>query len=105
VDVATATPILVTLGIAGAALAGTDTLVGTQEAAAQHRITASAAVTLGRGAGTTDPTGAAIRAVPGVRSATPVADTNIYVRSGEDVQTWTGQFIAGPSTAGVLALP
>lgn len=103
--VATAAPILVTLGIAGPALAGTDTLVGTQEAAAGTRVTAPAMVTPAGGAGIADSTVAAIRAVPGVSSAIPVTDTNVYVRSGEDVETWTGRYLGGPGLAAVLRLP
>jgi len=103
--VATAAPILVTLGIAGAALAGTDTLAGTQEAAAHSRITASAMVTPSGGGGIADSTVAAIRAVPGVRSAVPVTDTNVFVRNGEDVETWTGRYLSGPGSAGVFRLP
>jgi len=102
---ATAAPVLVTVGIAGSLMAGTATLIATQQAAARTRISAPIMITPGRGAaGLADATVAAVRAVPGVTAAVPVTNTTVYVRSGSDPDEWTGQY-AGPGLAGVTHLP
>ncbi len=103
--VATATPVLVTLGLAGAALAGTRTLTGTQQAAARHRITAPALIIPAGGTGLADSTVAAIRAVPGVTAAVPVTDTSVYVGNGQDLNAWDAQYVDGAALARVLSLP
>lgn len=102
---ATATPILVTLGLAGTALAGTYTLTGTQQAAARYRITASALIVPQGGAGIADSAVAAIRVMPGVISAVPVTDTSVYVGSGEDLNSWAAQYASGAALATVTRLP
>jgi putative ABC transport system permease protein len=102
---ATATPVLVTLGLAGTGLAGTYTLTGTQQAAAQQRITASAVIIPRATAGIADAAVTAIRAVPGVISAVPVTDTSIYVGNGADLETWSGQYADGTRLATVTRLP
>jgi predicted dinucleotide-binding enzyme len=103
--VATAVPILVTLGLAGAGLAGTYTLTSTQQAAPTHRVTASALVLPAGGGGIADPAVAAIRATPGVISAVPVTDTSLYVGNGEDLNAWDGQYADGAALTGVFRLP
>src|SRR6516225_8662837 len=76
---ATAAPVLVTVGIAGSLMAGTATLIATQQAAARTRISAPVMITPGRGAaGLADATVAAVRAVPGVTAAVPVTNTTVY---------------------------
>jgi putative ABC transport system permease protein len=104
---ATVAPILLTVGFAGAMLAGLGTFSGTsQAAAAASRITAPAIVTPRAGApGLADPTVVAIRAVPGVAAAVPVTDTTVYVRSSGEPEDWTGQYVNGPDIARVLNLP
>jgi len=102
---ATAAPVLVTVGIAGSLMAGTATLIATQQAAARTRISAPVMITPGRGAaGLADATVAAVRAVPGVTAAVPVTNTPVYVRSAGDPDEWTGQYV-GPGLAGVTHLP
>ena len=102
---ATAAPVLVTVGIAGSLMAGTATLIATQQAAARTRISAPVMITPGRGAaGLADATVAAVRAAPGVTAAVPVTNTTVYVRSAGDPDEWTGQY-AGPGLAGVTHLP
>jgi putative ABC transport system permease protein len=102
---ATAAPVLVTVGIAGSLMAGTGTLIATQQAAAQARISAPVMITPGPGsAGLADATVAAVRAAPGVTAAVPVTNTTVYVRSGGDPDEWTGQY-AGPGLSGVTRLP
>src|SRR5262249_31118590 len=97
---ATAAPVLVTVGIAGSIMAGTGTLLATQQAAAQTRISAPVMITPGgRSAGLAGPTVAAVRAAPGVAAAVPVTNTTVYVRSAGDPDEWTGQY-AGPGLAG-----
>lgn len=103
--VATATPILVTLGLAAAALVGTRTLTSTQQDAARHRIAASALIVPARSAGLADATVAAIRGVPGVIAAVPATDTSVYVGNGEDLNSWDAQYVDGAALAGVLSLP
>jgi putative ABC transport system permease protein len=102
---ATAAPVLVTVGIAGSLMAGTSTLLATQQAAARTRISAPVMITPGQGsAGLAGPTVAAVRAAPGVTAAVPVTNTTVYVRSAGDPDEWTGQY-AGPGLAGVTRLP
>jgi len=102
---ATAAPVLVTVGIAGSLMAGTSTLLATQQAAAQTRISAPVMITPGGGsAGLADATVAAVRAAPGVAAAVPVTNTTVYLRSAGDPDEWTGQY-AGPGLAGVTHLP
>jgi putative ABC transport system permease protein len=102
---ATAAPVLVTVGIAGSLMAGTGTLLATQQAAAQTRISAPVMITPGGGsAGLAGPTVAAVRAAPGVAAAVPVTNTTVYLRSAGDLDAWTGQY-AGPGLAGVTHLP
>jgi len=103
--VATVTPILVTLGLAGAGLAGTYTLSTTQQAAAQHRIAASALIIPHGGAGIPGQAVAAIRALPGVLAAVPVTDTSVYVGNGENLNAWSAQYANGAALASVTRLP
>jgi len=103
---ATAAPVLVTVGIAGSLLAGTDTLITTQQAAARARISAPVMITPGRGsAGLADTTVAAVRAAPGVTAAVPVTNTIVYVPSGGDPNQWNGQYVSGPGLSGVTRFP
>jgi putative ABC transport system permease protein len=102
---ATAAPVLVTVGIAGSLMAGTSTLIATQQAAARTRISAPVMITPGQGsAGLADATVAAVRAAPGVTAAVPVTDTTVCVRSAGDPDEWTGRY-AGPGLSGVTRLP
>ncbi len=103
---ATAAPIALTVGFAGSMLAGFGTVNGTQQAAMQRRITATALVTpaVGNG-GLADQTVAAIRRAPGVRAAVPVTDSTVYVRSAGDPDQWTGRYVNGPDLPAVLRLP
>ncbi len=103
---ATAAPIALTAGFAGAMLAGFGTVAGTQQAAMQRRISATALVTPAGGTGgLADQTVAAIRRTPGVRAAVPVTDSTVYVRSAADPDQWTGRFVSGPDLSGVVRLP
>ena len=102
---ATATPILVTVGIAGATLAGFATLAGAIDSAARDRIVADAAVVPGGAPGVADPAVTALRAVPGVSAAVPVTDAPVYVRETGEPENWTGRYAHGPDLAGVLDLP
>jgi putative ABC transport system permease protein len=103
---ATAAPILVTVGIAGSLLAGTDTLNATQQGAIRARISAPVMITPAHGtAGLADATVAAVRDAPGVTAAVPVTDTTVYVRSSGDPDNWTGQYAGGPGLAAVTRLP
>jgi putative ABC transport system permease protein len=102
---ATAAPVLVTVGIAGSLMAGTATLIATQQAAARTRVSAPVMITPGRGAaGLADATVAAVRAAPGVTAAVPVTNTTVYVRSAGDPDEWAGQY-GGPGLSGVIHLP
>src|SRR5262249_59442441 len=99
---APAAPVLVTVGIAGSLIAGTDTLIATQQSAARTRISAPVMIIPGgSSAGLAGATVAAVRAAPGVTAAVPVTDTPVYVRSGGDPDEWTGRYV-GP---GLSALP
>ena len=102
---ATATPVLLTVGLAGALVAGIDTFNGTAQAATRARITAPSLVTPAAGGGLAGPAAAAIAAVPGVTAAVPVAVTNVYVRSGGGPDEWAGEYVPGPSIARALDLP
>jgi putative ABC transport system permease protein len=103
---ATAAPVLVTVGIAGSLLAGTDTLISTQQDAARARISAPVMITPGRGsAGLADATVAAVRAAPGVAAAVPVTNTMVYVPSGGDPDQWPGQYVGGPGLSAVTRFP
>src|SRR5215472_7533238 len=102
---ATAAPVLVTVGIAGSLIAGTDTLIATQQSAARTRISNPVMITPGgSSAGLAGATVAAVRAAPGVTAAVPVTDTTVYVRSGGDPDEWTGRYV-GPGLSGVTHLP
>lgn len=98
----TVAPILVTLGISGAMLAGTQTLTRTTQDSASSRVRATAMIA---GPGLSDPTVAAVRAVPGVAAAVPVTDTPVYVTDAGSPDEWTGRYVNGPDVAGVLDLP
>jgi putative ABC transport system permease protein len=98
----TVAPILVTLGISGAMLAGTETLTRTTQDSASSRVRATAMIA---GPGLSDPTVAAVRAVPGVAAAVPVTDTPVYVTDAGSPDEWTGRYVNGPDVAGVLDLP
>jgi putative ABC transport system permease protein len=102
---ATTAPILITIGIAGATVAGVDTLNATTQRAAASRITAPVMVIPAHGGGLADATVAAIRAVPGVAAAVPATDTSVYVRSAGDPEQWSGRYLPGPQAAQVLRLP
>jgi putative ABC transport system permease protein len=102
---ATATPVLLTVGLAGALLAGIDTFNGTAQAATRARITAPSLVTPADGGGLAGRAAAAIGAVPGVTAAVPVADTNVYVPSGGSPDEWAGEYVPGPSVTRALYLP
>jgi putative ABC transport system permease protein len=98
-------PVLLTVGFAGALLAGNDTLYGAQQQSAASRVVAPVTVTPAAGSdGVTDATLAAIRSAPGVAAAVPVADTTVYVRSGGDPDDWAGQYV-GPGFGGAVRLP
>src|SRR5262249_49166226 len=102
---ATAAPVLVTVGIAGSLMAGTATLIATQQAAARTRISAPVMITPGPGAaGLADATVAAVRAAPGVTAAAPVTTPTVYVRAAGAPDEWPGQY-AGPGLPGVTRLP
>ncbi len=103
---ATAAPILVTVGIAGATLAGFATLTGTESAAAHSRITAPAVVVPSGGQeGLSDAAVAAVRAAPGVTATVPVSTTNVYLRRGDEAEDYEAEYLPGPELAGVLDLP
>ena len=101
---ATAAPILITVGIAGATVAGTETLNATTQQAAASRITAPVIVTPAHSNGLADATVAAIGAVPGV-TAVPATDTSVYVSSAGDPEQWSGRYLPGPQAGQVLRLP
>jgi len=101
---ATAAPILITIGIAGATVAGTETLNATTQQAAASRITAPVIVTPAHSNGLADATVAAIGAVPGV-TAVPATDTSVYVSSAGDPEQWSGRYLPGPQAGQVLRLP
>jgi putative ABC transport system permease protein len=103
---ATAAPILVTVGIAGSTLAGFATLTGTESDAAHSRITAPAVVVPAGGQeGLSDPAVAAVRAAPGVTAAVPVANTDVYLRGGDEAEDYEAEYLPGPELARVLDLP
>lgn len=104
---ATAAPVLVTVGFATASLTGVNSLLNTEQAAVQARITAPAIITpAGGSAGLADSTVAALRTVPGVAAAVPATDTTVYLPQGGDApDNWSARYVAGPQLAGVLALP
>lgn len=102
---ATAAPILVTIGIAGATLAAFGTLEGALQSAARDRIVADAMAVPDAGTGLPDTTVAALRAVPGVTAAVPVTDSPVYVRGDDSPENWTGRYVNGPDLAAVLNLP
>jgi putative ABC transport system permease protein len=102
---ATATPILVTLGVAGATLAGFATLASAIDSAARDRIVADAVVVAGPAPGLADASVAALGAVPGVSAAVSVTDTPVYVRESDEPEDWTGRYGHGPDLAAVLSLP
>jgi putative ABC transport system permease protein len=102
---ATAAPILVTLGIAGATLAGFETLASATDSAVRTRIAADAAVVPGTAAGIADPVVTALRAVPGVTAAVPVTDTPAYVREAGEPEYWTARYANGADFANLLDLP
>jgi putative ABC transport system permease protein len=98
-------PVLLTVGFAGALLAGNDTLYGAQQQSAASRVVAPVTVTPAAGAdGLADSTLAAIRSAPGVTASVPVAGTTVYVRSGGDPDDWAGQYV-GPGFGGAVRLP
>jgi putative ABC transport system permease protein len=102
---ATATPVLVTVGIAGSTLAGFATLASATDSVARDRIVADAAVVPAGAPGIADPAVAALRDVPGVTAAVPVTDAPVYVREDDEPEEWTGRYANGPDLAGVLDLP
>jgi putative ABC transport system permease protein len=102
---ATATPVLLTVGLSGALLAGIDTFNGAAQAAARDRIAAPWIVTPAAGGGLADRAVAAIRAAPGVTAAEPATDTTVYVRSAGDLEEWTGRYVSGPGITRALNLP
>jgi putative ABC transport system permease protein len=102
---ATAAPILVTVGIAGSTLAGFAILASATDSAARARILAEAAVVPGAAPGVADATVQALRAVPGVTAAVPVADTPVWVRDDDEPEDWHGRYVPGPDLAAVLRVP
>ena len=102
---ATASPILVTVGIAAATLISLGTLFSAVESATRDRITADAVAVSAGGPGIADPTVAALRAVPGVEAAVPATDTSVFVRDGDSPEDWQGRYINGPDAARVLNIP
>lgn len=120
------TPVLLTVGFAGAMLSAFGTITTAQQGAAASRVTAPAVATPGGGApgggagnsgtagggtvgggtaGIADSTVARIAAAPGVTAAVPVTTTTVYVRSSGDPDDWTGEYLPGPRAARVLRLP
>lgn len=98
---ATAAPVLVTVALSAAVLAGTATLTATEAAAARSRITASAVV-----AGPlADATVEAIRDVPGVTAAVATTDTVVYVGAANAPFDWTGRYVDGPDLRAVQRIP
>jgi putative ABC transport system permease protein len=102
---ATAAPILVTVGIAGATLAALGTFSSATESAARDRIAADAVVVPAAAPGIAGADVAALRNAPGVTAAVPVTDAPVYVRGDTEPEDWTGRYADGPTLPAGLDLP
>ncbi|MEU5945304.1 FtsX-like permease family protein [Micromonospora sp. NPDC047465] len=100
----TATPILVTIGLAATTLAATATLWETQQRSAQDRITAATVVTPASSAGIGEATVTALGQQPGVRAAVPVRSAEAYVRRGDQIEGLPAMYV-GAGVTEVLNLP
>lgn len=102
---AIAAPVLLTIGIAGAMLAGTATLTHAQQAAAGARIAAPVMIRPSGPAGLASATVAAVRSAPGVAAAAAVTAAPVYVKAAGDPEQWDGLYLDGPSSARLLRYP
>ena len=98
----TATPVLMTVALAGATLAGTATLSATQAGTVRDHVTAPLVVTPSGPTALSDAITAAARGTPGVTAAVPVKQTFAYDRAGRQQPAW---YLDGPAATGALRLP
>lgn len=98
---ATATPVLVTMGLAGAALAGTATLSATQADNVRVHLTAPLVLTSGA-LPLTDTVTAEARQTSGINAAVAVKQTFAFDRTAAGIHQRTAWYVDG---SGVLDLP
>jgi len=101
---ATAGPIILAAGLAGAALLSTDVLSGAGRRAATERVTADLVVTSRAPIGLSEIEVRRLRALPGVRAAVPVRHSIAYVDTGRPGQYEVPAIYAPPGLASVLRL-
>jgi putative ABC transport system permease protein len=102
---ATAAPVLVTVGLAGATLAGTATLSAAQAHSVRDHITAPLVLTPAAGAALTDTTTAEATRVPGIIAAVPVKHSIAYDHTATGVQQHATWCLDGPQALDVMRLP
>jgi putative ABC transport system permease protein len=102
---ATAVPVLLTIGLAGATLAGTATISAAQAQNARDHITAPLVLTPAAGGTLSNATAADASAVPGVTAAVPVKHTFAYDRTDTQVQQHAAWYLDGPHAFHVMRQP
>ncbi|GAA0999524.1 ABC transporter permease [Acrocarpospora macrocephala] len=102
---ATAVPVLATVGLAGASLAGTATLSAAQALGARDHVTASAVVIPAGAAALPDPAAATAERVPGVTAAVRIKQTFAYDRDDRMIRQHAAWYVDGAAAARVLRLP
>ncbi|GAA4473634.1 hypothetical protein GCM10023170_094970 [Phytohabitans houttuyneae] len=100
-----ATPVLMTVALAGATLAGTATLSASQAATVRDHVTAPVVVTPAGPAPLSPAVTAAARGTPGVAGALPVKQAFAFDRDGGTVRQRPAWYLDGPAAAGTLRLP
>jgi putative ABC transport system permease protein len=102
---ATAAPVLVTVGLAGATLAGTATLSAAQAHSVRDHITAPLVLTPAAGAALTDTTSAEAIRVPGIIAAVSVKHSIAYDHTAAGVRQHATWYLDGPQALDVMRLP
>ncbi len=98
-------PVLVTIGLAGGALAGTSTITTTEAAGLRHHLTAPVTVIPAGEAHLPATTTNQLRDLPGVTTAAPVKTTSVYDDLNNTVRENSAWYVDGAAASHVLRLP
>ncbi|MDH2424356.1 ABC transporter permease [Sphaerisporangium sp. TRM90804] len=98
-------PVLVTVGLAGASLAGTETISAAQAAGLRAQLTAPLLVVPAGEARLPDTVARAVEGVPGVTAAARTKATTVFDAEGGTIKQRAAWYVDGPAAARVLRLP
>jgi putative ABC transport system permease protein len=98
-------PVLVTVGLAGGALAGTSTITTTEAAGLRHHLTAPITVIPAGKARLPSTTTDRLRSLPGVAGAAPVKATTVFDHLDGMVRERSAWYVDGAAVSQVLRLP